>query len=209
MAEVLSVHLSDEEILSRLRNFEDQFVERKSAGDWKKDALNTIVAFANSCPVGFPGILFIGVRKDGTVEDNLSDLDSLQMKLSEQVNNGYPPICFFARVLREAGRQFLAVLVPGSEARPHFTGHSYVRVGSETRKASEQQFKELIAQRTHVGYEILRSKGKLITIERLRATGSDVAGPVVGYFEAVVEACDAHCVTLRTGKDFQSVNLGS
>ena len=73
--------LSDEELLSRLTNFEDQFVERKSAGDFK-DWRKPVVAFANSRPIGFPGVLFIGIKNDGTVEEN-ANLDSLQRKFSE------------------------------------------------------------------------------------------------------------------------------
>ena len=41
------IDLSDQEILSRLTNFEDAFVERKSTGDMQ-DLLKTAVAFANS-----------------------------------------------------------------------------------------------------------------------------------------------------------------
>jgi len=207
MAEVISPHLRDDEILSRLRNFEDQFVERKSAGDWKKDALNTIVAFANSCPVGFPGILFIGARKDGTIEEKVGDLDTLQMKLSEEVNTAYPPLYFFPRVLREGERQLLAVLVPGSEAKPHFAGHAYIRVGSETRKASEERFNELIATRSGKAYAILKWKGKAITVERMRQERTDMLGPVAGHFEAVLETCTPLVVTFRASHGVESVPL--
>jgi hypothetical protein len=51
--------LTDEELLLRLRSFEDAFVERKTKGD-HIDWVKTIVAFANSTPVGFPAVLFIG-----------------------------------------------------------------------------------------------------------------------------------------------------
>ena|SRR5438093_783295 len=56
--------LSDADLLARVLNFEDSFTERKpsrDSRDWKK----TLVAFANSAPIGFPAVLFIGVRPDG------------------------------------------------------------------------------------------------------------------------------------------------
>jgi predicted HTH transcriptional regulator len=50
-----------------MRNFEDHFVERKTAKD-EKDRLKTVVAFANSAPFGYPSILFIGVKNSGEIE---------------------------------------------------------------------------------------------------------------------------------------------
>ena len=69
------------------------------------------------------------------------------------------------KVLVKDGKQFLAVIVPGSEQRPHFAGPSYVRVGSETKVASEPQFQNLIAQRQSKAYEILKWKGKPVALD--------------------------------------------
>ena len=70
------ISLTDQDILLRLNSFEDAFVERKTASD-SKDWLKTVVAFANSAPVGDPAILFIGVRNNGDIEEG-TNLDSLQ-----------------------------------------------------------------------------------------------------------------------------------
>ena len=67
------------------------------------------------------------------------------------------------KVLLKDGKQFLAIIVPGSENRPHFAGPSYIRVGSETKVASEPQFQELIAQRQSKAYEILKWKGQVVS----------------------------------------------
>ena len=61
----------DEDLLFRLRNFEDNFVERKTARD-TKDWLKTVVAFANSTPLGSAAAMFIGVRQDGSIEDTVT-----------------------------------------------------------------------------------------------------------------------------------------
>ena len=59
------VELSDEDLINRLRNFEDTFVERKTVSD-QKDWLPAVVGFANSVPIDYPGALFIGVKDDGS-----------------------------------------------------------------------------------------------------------------------------------------------
>jgi predicted HTH transcriptional regulator len=81
------VHLSDDDLLSRLTNTEDNFVERKRFSD-DREWLRTVVAFANSCPIGYPGVLFIGVYDNGTVEQpgKPINLDSLQKTLTERCN---------------------------------------------------------------------------------------------------------------------------
>lgn len=163
------LQLSDEDLLLRLQDFEDSFVERKTSSD-SKDWLPTVVALANSTPVGYPAVLFIGVRNDGTIQETVN-LDKLQQTFSKLVSEAYPPIATFPKVLRKEGKQFLVVIVPGSLERPHFAAHSYVRVGSETRKASEAQFAELIARRNRKANEILKWKGKLITISFIRRDG--------------------------------------
>src|SRR5438477_10380179 len=107
--------LTDQELLLRLRNFEDNFVERKAHSD-SKDWLKTVVAFANSVPIDYPAVLFIGVLDDGTIQDTVN-LDTLQKSFSREINKAYPPVYYLPRVLSEGGKQFLAVIVPGSAAR--------------------------------------------------------------------------------------------
>ena len=68
------IDMSDADLLARLCNFEDQFVERKTVADLN-DALKTVVAFANSAPLGMPCVLYIGVRDDGQFEDRQHDYD--------------------------------------------------------------------------------------------------------------------------------------
>ena len=58
------VEMTETDLIGRLRNFEDHFVERKTGGD-NKDWLKTAIAFANSAPNNFPCVLYIGVKNDG------------------------------------------------------------------------------------------------------------------------------------------------
>lgn len=152
------IEITDADLLLRLTNYEDHFVERKTSGD-SKDWLKTVVGFANSAPIGYPAVLYIGARDNGEIEEDVN-LDSLQKTFAKKVGDAYPLVYYMTKVLAKDGRQFLAVIVPGSEHRPHFAGPSYLRTGSETKVASEQQFDNLIAQRQSKGYEILKWKGK-------------------------------------------------
>jgi predicted HTH transcriptional regulator len=182
------IELSDEELLLRLKNFEDNFVERKTSGD-SKDWLKTIVAFANSTPVGYPAVLYIGVRNDGTPEEKTVDLDSLQRTFNEKVRDAYPPIYRLPKILDVRGKQVLAVIVPGSEQRPHFAGQAYIRKGSETVEASDEQFANLIAMRSSKAYEILKWKGKPITVDSMRVEHTHM-GAVAGSSEYTVVDCN-------------------
>jgi Schlafen, AlbA_2 len=155
------IELSDTDLLSRLTNFEDAFVERKSTGDMK-DLLKTAVAFANSTPVGYPAILFYGVTDKGEAEGR-ANLDTLQKTISDKLSDAYPPIYNLPKTLQVDGKQLLAVIIPGSENRPHFAGRAYIREGSRSVPSSESQFRTLIAQRTSTAREILTWRGKEVT----------------------------------------------
>jgi predicted HTH transcriptional regulator len=133
------VDMSDTDLLSRMRNFEDHLVERKTAKD-EKDWKKTAVPFANSVPVGLPAVLYIGVRNNGEIETPQTNLDDIQKKFNAQMQRVYPRIAYVPKIIAEGERQALAVIIPGSELRPHFAGLSYVRKGSETFEASEEQF---------------------------------------------------------------------
>jgi hypothetical protein len=108
------------------------------------------------------------------------------------------------KIVRENGRQALAFIIPGSELRPHFAGLSYVRKGSETREASEEQFNSLIAQRNSKTSRILSWKDKKITVVNRLSVGR-IAGPggTEGQWpdNTAVVNCDQFYVTLQIGAD--------
>lgn len=82
--------LTDADILMRLKNVEDSTVERKTMNDYR-DCLKTAVAFSNSLPIDDPGLIFVGVRDDGTVQDG-SNLEAMQKNVSKELSKIYPPI---------------------------------------------------------------------------------------------------------------------
>lgn len=175
------IELSDADLLARLKNFEDQFVERKTINDGR-DWLKTVVAFANSTPIGYPAILYIGVRDDGQFEARSVDFDSLQKKLNREMQSIHPRVAYFPKIITDGTNQALAVIVPGSPLRPHFSGPSYVRRGSETFEASDEQLDRLIAARSGKVYHISQYIGKPVTYvsvsivngQEIRGMGGDV-----------------------------------
>lgn len=186
-----AVELTDADILLRLADVEDAFTERKTVNDLN-DCLKTVVAFANSTPVGYPAILFVGVRDGGEVE-GIIDPDKLQRSVSSKIANVYPPIYTTTRVLEKDGKKFLAAIIPGSEDRPHFAGQAYVRDGSKSVVASDEQFERLIAERNSKTYEILKWRGKQITLNQ-----AGHAHALPGYRNRMtVVDCNEFYVTLR------------
>jgi predicted HTH transcriptional regulator len=203
------IELKDEELILRLKDFEDSFVERKTSGD-SKDWLKTVVAFANSTPVGYPAVLYIGVKDDGTPEENPGNLDSLQKTFSEKIKQAYPPIYYLMKILNVDGKQSLAVIVPGSADRPHFAGPSYVREGSKSVPASIKQFDTLLALRSSKPYEILKWKGRTISVRYTQPATTTVGGIRLSFGaspEALLGDCNQFYVTLVYGDIHESTPL--
>jgi hypothetical protein len=199
--------LSEADLLARLTNFEDSFVERKTIGD-HRDWLKTVVAFANTTPIGYPAVLFIGVRDDGAVEGT-ADLDKVQKTFAEKIGSAYPPIYYVTRILGSGSRQFLAIVVPGSPNRPHFSGHSYVRRGSHTHIASEEDYDNFIAARQEKARELLQWKGQDITVDFMRTEKIHVMGPVSSSSKWRVVECNSFYATfgIQNPASLQSVPL--
>jgi predicted HTH transcriptional regulator len=190
------INLMDADIELALTRFEDSFVERKTVSDLG-DCLKTVVAFANSAPIGDPAIMFVGVRNNGEIEGS-ADLDKIQGTISNKIANAYPPIYYVTRVLEKQGKQYLAVIIPGSENRPHFAGQAYVRDGSRSITSNEDQFGRLIADRNGKAREILKWKGRQITLKSLddRASFAGIVLHRGGSEQFTVIDCNQFYVTI-------------
>src|SRR5262245_52780553 len=128
-----------EDVVRRLGDAEDHFVERKPETDprtWRK----TIVAFANSLAVGQTACLFIGIGDRGEIV-GVRNPDKIQKDIADICETQcYPPVrpvpsCF---VLQRDGKEIVAVEVQASTTGPHFSGPAYVRRGSRSIVASDE-----------------------------------------------------------------------
>jgi Predicted transcriptional regulator containing an HTH domain and an uncharacterized domain shared with the mammalian protein Schlafen len=196
--------LTDEDILARLVAIEDSTVERKTVSDnraWIKAA----VAFSNSLEDDQPGVLFVGVFDDGRIQDQgATNFTDLQKRVSGELSNIYPPIYPTLLVREKDGKKFLAVIIYGSPERPHFAGKSYVRDGTQTRDASEANIQELIAKRNSKAAEILKWKGKEITLRTSKVVTfhGESRKSTVSVANMLVD-CNQYWITLK-GTDEQS-----
>ena len=190
-----------DELLRLINNHEDNFVERKSEGVRDAEIRQTVSAFANAVPTGREAVLFIGIHdKTGDVIGVVNP-DQLQKRIREACHaDCYPPIQYSSEVLMVQGKPVVAVVVPPSATKPHFTGPAYMRVGSESTKASAQQYEELILSRTDKAREILKHKNDVFTVRGIGyKLGSNKPLPEAGYKEmreCRIEACTGQIVTL-------------
>jgi hypothetical protein len=191
------INVTEQELLARMSNFEDHFVERKTSSDGK-GWLKTIVAFANSTPIDSYSVLFIGVRNSGEIEPPKSDLDKLQRNLNQQLKNVQPAVSYLQQIVSENGRQALAVIVPYSPRRPHFSGPAYVRRGSENLPASSEELNLLVQSRDSKVARILAHKGEHIYVVNSLPTphgASESIWPGAPY----IDDCNQDYITIGNG----------
>lgn len=205
------LEMNDDELLARLRNEEDNFVERKTVSDIN-DCVKTVIAFANTAPIGMACVLFIGVTDEGEFEKKQIDFDSIQKSVNNKLKGIYPRVPYVSKVISQDADRVLAVIVPGSELRPHFAGASYIRAGSQSEEASKAQLDNLVAQRSSKVYRISQYIGQPVTVEikfeRGNRTFSRANWNNLGL---VVVECNESWVTLAApdGSNKHSLSLSS
>jgi hypothetical protein len=200
--------ISEETLKLRLRSTEHDFVERKAKND-RQAWLQTAVAFANSVPIGLPAYLFVGVDDEGNPQLDAAGLESQMKSVSDTLDRAFPPIYRHIVPLHLDGGCCLAVIVPGSDVRPHFAGQSYVRIGEQTKAASEQQFANLLDQRLSKTRELMMWKSKYVTVETVVSRlPSGALYPEPGRkrtpAQAVLIDCNQFYVTVEVGGKKQS-----
>lgn len=188
-------------LIARLTDHEDNFVERKPEGVNASEIRQTIVAFANSVPVGITAILFIGIYNDGCVQ-GVGNPDKLQKTVRDQCGKVcYPPVEFSTAVLNIEGKAVLAIVVPPSQKRPHFSGPAFVRRGSESVAASPEMFEELIVSRSDKAAAILKMRNAPVSVicvqHKLGSTEHITDSRYRTHSECIVENCTAHIVRMK------------
>jgi hypothetical protein len=154
------------------------------------------VALANSAPIGYPAVLFAGADNEGNFQYDSEKLESVAKRINGLIDQAFPAIYRHIVPLQADGRGCLAVIIPGSPARPHFAGKSYVRVGPEVKEASQDQFDGIVAQRQSKAYEILKWKGSQISVQ-IYAPNNTGSMALVRTDVCLVVDCNVHFVTLN------------
>lgn len=185
-------------LLARLSQREDGFTERKQSAH-RTDITETLVAFANSVPAGRQAVLHIGVREDGLTV-GVDNPDKAQKDVTEWAKQCFPEIAIQCEALTvEGGATVVAVVVPASDLRPHFTGPAYKRVGSRNERASAEMLDEMIAARNDKAGAILRHKHQHPTTPVAVNVPYVVPGMALGHTDrdCRIESCSAHSVQLH------------
>ncbi|PYS77999.1 MAG: hypothetical protein DMF66_07890, partial [Acidobacteria bacterium] len=191
--------MTDEELKCRLSDFEDGWTERKENIKSTDDIRKTLVAFANSVPDGDEAVLFVGVADGGNII-GVDNPEKAQNSISKTASEWcYPPIKHTARVIGVNGKYIVAAIVQASHNKPHFAGPAFIRSGSQSKKASEEVFNQLIASRISKARPLLESKYKgegIIIFYWPYGKGNLHAGPKT-YADCAVVECTPHYVVLK------------
>lgn len=191
--------MSQPDLMARVANLEDSLTERKRGLHSDDEIRKTVVSFANSVPEGHTAVLFIGIANDGTVTGVAAgDTDKIQQRVRRVCEEDcFPAIAIhLACVLTVDNKHVIAFEFGPSQSRPHFAGHAYIRVGSESVKASASKLDELIASKNTKAGRLLAAKDKHEHVTLIIPVGADFPP---GYptsqrreWECAVDRCDAH-----------------
>jgi ATP-dependent DNA helicase RecG len=144
--------MDDAELTRLLHDLESDRVERKSSLADREKILEAICAFANDLPgYGQPGVLFVGVRDDGSCAQ-LPITDELLLQLADLRSNGnilpFPQMTVEKRVLD--GCPLAVVIVEPSDDPPvRLRGRTCIRVGPQRAIATRQEENRLAEKRRH------------------------------------------------------------
>lgn len=159
----------DAELERRIRLKEDNFIERKTSSSQMREIRDTAVAFANSVIAPNYGVIYIGVRDDGSVCAAMAGDQKAPDNVMKKLNECCPPVQAVPRWLKVDGHDVLAILVPESDKPPHFAGPPFVRKGSRTTRACEQ-LDELLAARNLVLRELRWRTGETVTVKEWQSS---------------------------------------
>lgn len=197
--------MNEAELNERLRiaaTQETSLIERKSEGVKPAELRRTASAFANGLAEGQEAVLFVGLSDKTGQPTGIQDIDSLQRRIHEALQvDCYPPIEYSTQALQVGGRTVLAVVIPASTTKPHFTGPAFMREGARTRVVSKEALEELVLSRIDKCREILRHKNKglvtVLCIDYKLGSKQPMRTPWRGHAECVIRDCTAHLVALE------------
>src|SRR5688572_23962904 len=121
--------LTEAQFQQALRAQEDAYLERKPETANREEIRRTAVAFANTVEDGREAVLLVGVDDAGNVV-GVQNPDTKQRDIRRILTDDcYPPIQHQAQVFVDKGRNVVAITIPSSRLRPHFSGPAFVRRG--------------------------------------------------------------------------------
>lgn len=154
-----------------MKQFENMDLEFKEiyVADIKKE----VIAFANS----EGGVLYVGIRKDGTVV-GVEDPDDVMLKIAGSLRDSIcPDIMPFVKIcaVQKEEKIVIEVTVEVGSNRPYYLQEKglkptgvYVRKGSSSQPLSDEGIREMIIANSGASYECCRSMNQDLTFETLQ-----------------------------------------
>ena len=179
---------------------EDSLREKKLESDLK-DLLKTLVAFANSVAPDDTARIFIGECDDGTVQ-GVTNPDNIQKAVKKEADKIYPEIRFKTEVYENDSKRCVRVEIKHNGLAPHFAGAAWVRKGTETIKATDELYQQMVEFRQGKVRELSRWLKQDITVEGSQQKAF-LADPYitsewsVGVHNATLEVVNSHWVTFK------------
>ncbi len=187
------------QLIARLNNAEDTLTERKPEGVNDRELRKELVAFANSLRPTQEAAIFVGISDTGDIL-GVSNPDTLQKRIRRIAEQDcYPPIFIQQYVLSVSGKEILAVTIPHSANKPHFSGPAFVRVGAECTNATQEQYDFLINSRSDKCYQILLNREALFTVRVINKVLGEAGydnRPRAATHECRIIECNQHYVRL-------------
>jgi ATP-dependent DNA helicase RecG len=203
-----------------LRHGEGPTLEFKRSTGELKEGMQTLCAFLN----GSGGMVLFGVRPDGTAEGQ-DVSDKTLREIAQALDRFEPPVNVpVERLALGKGREVLILRVEGrSDPIPFtFEGRPYERVGSTTRKMSQETYEKLLLERGHAKRrwenlpaegltlkeldrkEILRTRDLAIQQSRISPETSRDIGDILDRLGVRVNGVLTQAAQVLYGKDFLS-----
>ena len=177
---------------------EDSLREKKVESDLK-DLLKTMVAFANSVAPGDTAQVYIGERDDGTVQ-GVTNSDNIQKSIKKSADEIYPEIYYRTEVYEREGKKCVRLEIKHNGLAPHFGGSAWVRRGSQTVKATEVLYQQMVELRQSKAQVMFQWVNKYITIHWINATRTEQRLNTLYQFgreEATLVSVNGHWATFR------------
>lgn len=179
---------------------EDSLREKKVESDLK-DLLKTLVAFANSVAPGDTAKIFIGEKDDGAVQ-GVTDADNIQKRVKKEAEKIYPEIYFKTEVYEREGKPCVRVDIKHNGLAPHFGGPAWVRKGSQTLKATDSLYQQMVELRQDKMRTLVHWLDKAVTVEGIHyeayriglASGLEWSA---GRNQATLKVVNPHWVTFK------------
>jgi Putative DNA-binding domain len=180
---------------------EDGLREKKVESDLQ-DLLKTLVAFSNSVRPDDTAKIFIGERDDGTVQ-GVTNPDNIQKKVRNEADKIYPEIYYRTEVYERDGKQCVRVDIKSNGLAPHFGGAAWIRKGSESVRATEDLYEQMVALRQSKIRVLMQWMDKEVTVEGTRRMDKFdtrafmTAEWSMGVHQATIVLVNSHWITFK------------